>query len=75
MCKHIAHTLIVCMSLTYIRCAVAALLRLRAAMPGWDEEMLQHAVRLNGWQANKKHSSACSWSFIECDFEGRVILL
>ena len=50
--------------------AVAALLALKAALPGWDERMQR--VRLDGWDDSLAGASACSWSFVTCDQVGRV---
>ena len=52
--------------------AVKALLQLKAALPGWDEQMRQ-ASRLDGWSTGGggNRASACSWSFVQC-VQGRV---
>ena len=53
--------------------AVEALLQLKAALPGRDEQMRQ-ASHLDGWSVDgggRTPSSACSWSFVHC-VQGRV---
>ena len=49
---------------------MAALLALKAALPGWVEQMQR--VGLAGWQGDTAHTTACSWSFVKCDQVGRV---
>lgn len=54
-----------------------ALLQLKSAFPGWATALAEH--RLQGWEPAAAGAtgagSPCSWNFVGCDAEGRVVKL
>lgn len=56
--------------------AAAALLSLKAVLPGWHAEMARNNITLKGWAEQGQPDSACGWTFTQCDPEtGRITSL